>query len=147
MITTEKQNMRTHCIGIDTGTNVGLAIWDCKDQQLVTITTLKIHKALSLVEEQHRIYGDSLFVRFEDARLRKWYGDAGREKLQGAGSIKRDCIIWQEFLTDKGIRFEAVAPKNNMTKLTDERFKKLTGWKGRTSEHGRDAAMLVFNYK
>lgn len=143
----EKPNKPFLCVGIDTGTNVGLAEWNCIARKLLSVRTMKLHRALELVDNLHKSNGDNLLVRFEDARLRKWYGNAGREKLQGAGSIKRDCVIWQEFLTDKGIRFEAVAPKNNMTKLTDERFKKLTGWLGRTSEHGRDAAMLVFNYK
>lgn len=142
-----KPTKPTYYIGIDTGTDTGFAEWDCNAQKLISVRTLKMHEALTLVKNLHDLHGENLFVRFEDARLRKWYGNAGREKLQGAGSIKRDCVIWQEFLTDKGIRFEAVAPKNNTTKLTDERFKKLTGWLGRTSEHGRDAAMLVFNYK
>jgi len=31
-----------------------------------------------------------------------------------------------------------------MTKLTADQFKRITGWHGRTNEHGRDAAMLVF---
>ncbi|MEG0499519.1 MAG: hypothetical protein RR550_00175 [Rikenellaceae bacterium] len=134
-------------IGIDTGTNTGLAQWDCTIKQLTVVRTLKIHEALSLVKDLHTLHGDSLFVRFEDARLRKWFAKAGREKLQGAGSIKRDCVIWQEFLTDNRIYFEAVAPRDNMTKLPSDVFKKMTGWKGKTSEHSRDAAMLVFNYK
>lgn len=29
-------------------------------------------------------------------------------------------------------------------KINKDYFKKLTGYKGNTSEHGRDAAMLVF---
>ena len=43
-----------------------------------------------------------------------------------------------------GIDFEAVPPKNNKTKMTAEAFERMTGWKGRTNEHGRDAAMLVY---
>ena len=31
-----------------------------------------------------------------------------------------------------------------MTKSKADTFKKLTGWTGRTNEHARDAAMLVF---
>lgn len=37
-----------------------------------------------------------------------------------------------------------VAPKRNVTKLTHESFVAITKWKGRTNEHKRDAAMLVF---
>ena len=85
-----------------------------------------------------------MFVRIEDARQRRWLGNKGREALQGAGSIKRDATIWEDFLTDKKIPFEMVAPSRNSTKLSAEVFKRLTGWQGRTSEHSRDAAMLVF---
>ena len=140
-----KNNYRYY-IGIDTGTNTGFAVWDLIDKQFVAIKTYKIDEAMEHVLLLHNIIGLSkIFVRFEDARLRKWFGKAGREQLQGAGSIKRDCVIWEDFLTRKGIAFEAVAPKNNRTKLTAEAFKKITGSKGKTSEHARDAAMLVFN--
>jgi hypothetical protein len=84
-------------------------------------------------------------VVFEDARLRKWYGKADRERLQGAGSIKRDCTIWSEFLADlAGVRVLAVPPQAGATKWSAERFAKVTGWTSRTSEHARDAAMLLW---
>ena len=69
-----------------------------------------------------------------------------RKKLQGVGSVKRDATIWEDFLKDLGVKFEMVAPKMNVTKLTQETFKRYTGWKKLTNEHGRDAAMLVFGY-
>ena len=87
---------------------------------------------------------DIVQVRLEDARKRKWFGDSGRERLQGAGSVKRDCVIWEEFLNDRKIPYMLIAPKNNSTKLSAESFKKITGYSGRTNEHTRDAAMLVF---
>jgi hypothetical protein len=87
-----------------------------------------------------------MFVRLEDARKRTWFGKADREQLQGAGSIKRDCQIWEEFFVYHGIAYELVAPKNNKTKLNSEAFLKITGWKDETSVHGRDAAMLVFGF-
>lgn len=39
--------------------------------------------------------GHEIKLRIEDARLRKWYGNAGREELQGAGSVNRDASIWE----------------------------------------------------
>ena len=122
-------------------------MWNKDTKGFEEILTLKIHQALDSVLEYHMTYGERLFVRFEDARLRKWFGNSGREKLQGAGSIKRDSVIWEDFLKDNLINHEAVAPKNNSTKLSKEQFEKITKYKGRTSEHARDAAMLVFKYK
>lgn len=96
------------------------------------------------MQEIRYMMGMDIFVRFEDARKRKWFGAKGVEALQGAGSVKRDATVWQDFLQDLCIPYEAVAPKNNKTKITADYFRKVTGWEGRTSEHARDAAMLVF---
>ena len=107
--------------------------------------TIPIHEALLRIWSQRHA---NVEVYFEDARQRKWYGTRtakeDRNKLQGAGSVKRDCAIWEEALTDWGIEWHAVAPKNNYTKMTAEAFRRLTGWTERTNEHGRDAAMLVW---
>lgn len=131
------------CVGLDTGVHTGFAVWDKGKKQLIELSTLKIHRAMERVRELS--VSDEIVVYFEDARLRTWFGNAGREALQGAGSVKRDCSIWEDFLTDLGVEFHPVAPKNNATKLNATFFEKITGWHGRTSEHSRDAAMLVFN--
>ena len=144
---TGKNGNAAIAVGLDTGTSTGYAEWYVEENKFGIIKTFKIHQALDMVLELHRTYGDRLVVLFEDARLRKWFGNSGREKLQGAGSIKRDAVIWQDFLRDNQINHEAVAPKNNKTKLDKEQFEKITKYKGRTSEHARDAAMLVFKYK
>lgn len=130
-----------YIIGIDTGVNTGFATYDVKAKKLVTVHTCKIHTAM---EQIRAIRDKKIFVRFEDARKRKWLGNKGRESLQGAGSVKRDAKIWEDFLEDYGIPYEAVAPKNNKTKVKADYFGKLTGWSKRTSEHSRDASLLVF---
>lgn len=130
-----------YVIGVDTGTNTGFAIWDRQEQKLIECYSVMIHQAFELILK----YPPECFVRVEDARLRK-YITGGREKLQGAGSIKRDAKIWEDFLTDKNIPFEMVAPKNNRTKLDHFTFKKIIGHKGKTNQHARDAGMLVFGF-
>lgn len=72
---------------------------------------------------------------------------AEKKKAQGAGSIKRDAKIWEEFCEHYQVDYELIAPKDNITKLSREVFKEITGWTGRTSEHSRDATMLIFNKK
>jgi hypothetical protein len=136
-------------IGIDTGVNTGFAVWDSEKKEFLLVASMPIHlalievQALEMMQKQRSDKPSKTKVRVEDARLRK-YITGGREKLQGAGSVKRDAKIWEDFLTDYGIPYEMVAPKNNRTKLTAEAFKKLTGFEGKTNSHGRDAAMLVF---
>lgn len=135
-------NKPTIYIGIDTGVNTGVGVWDTKQRKLTSVSTLQIDEAMEYVMSLADDYHNDVFVRYEDARLRKFI-TGGREKLQGAGSIKRDAKIWEDFLTRKNIPHEAVAPKNNRTKVSSDYFKKLTQWQGRTSEHARDACMLV----
>lgn len=135
-----------YVIGIDPGTNTGIAVWDCEKKQYKNVDSMKIHQAMDEVEYWMAYGSYDVLVRFEDARLRKWYGNKGNEAKQGAGSIKRDCAIWEDYLKDSGIEYQAVAPKNIKTKMTAEAFRNLTGWKGRTNEHSRDSAMLVFGF-
>ena len=135
-------------IGIDTGVHTGIAVWDSEKGEFVYLDTLKIHEALNIVSSY--AYKDiPLCVRFEDARQRKWIpmsknmtAELGR--AQGAGYVKAHCQIWEDFLRDKDIPFEMIAPRRNVTKLSAEQFGRITGYKGRTSEHARDAAMLVY---
>ncbi len=145
---------KTWHIGIDTGVKTGFAY--CLDGKLTNVLTLPIHRAIS--EVRHALSGcirdgEKLHVVVEDARKRKWFGSKGREALQGAGSVKRDAKIWEDYLRDlqqqypNVISFEMVSPAANRTKLSKEAFAQLTGWTERSSEHSRDAAMLVWGRK
>lgn len=135
-------------IGIDCGVDTGIAVWDKRERRLTRVETVKIHEAIELVRD----YGSLLaFVRVEDARLRKRiprYESETRERgrREGAGYVKRDAVIWEDFLTSRGFAFDMVAPKDNKTKMAPDIFSKTTGWQKRTSTHSRDAAMLVFGY-
>ena len=131
-------------VGIDPGVRTGFAIWSRAERRLTAVETLGITQAMTRVRMMADA-GSLHSVRFEDARLRKWFGTRGREALQGAGSVKRDCSIWQEFLQGLvGVPFLPVSPQGKGAKLDATAFARLTGWQGRTSEHGRDAALLVF---
>jgi len=137
--------MSRYLVGVDPGVKTGVAVWDRKRKKFQHIMTTTITYALgyvsSLIDNEGR---GSVEVRYEDARKRKWFGRKGREALQGAGSIKRDCSIWEEYLTANDINHKAIAPQANTTKLSAAQFEKMTGYKLRTSEHARDAAMLVY---
>lgn len=134
-------------IGIDCGTHTGIAVWDSGEKKMLSLETLMIHQAMEKVLYWSYKSDGDIMVVFEDARLRKWYGEESNAKLQGAGSVKRDCSIWEDFLKDKGIMFKAVHPLKGMTKLSSIYFKRITKWEGKTSEHSRDAAMLVVGKK
>ena len=129
-------------IGIDCGVKTGFAV--VKDNKLITVSTETITSAMEIIRKWNTNSTlPEMKIYIEDARLRTWF-TGGREKAQGVGSVKRDCSIWEQFCIEQRIKYELVHPKHNVTKLNAEQFKKITGWTGRTSEHGRDAAMLVF---
>jgi len=141
------------CIGIDTGTETGIAVWNSRTESLVLVSSVKIHQAMEMVCKYKNMAerdGDKLLVRVEDPRQRTWFGtermsrETERKRLQGVGSVKRDASIWDDYLRDLGVSYEMVPPKWNYTKMSQEAFKNLTKWEPRTNEHGRDAAMLVF---
>ena len=138
-------------IGIDCGEHTGLAAWDSARKTFLRVESLPLYRALEIVRDYHQqsTEDEPLAVVFEDARKRTWFARERnaaeyRGKLMGAGSVKRDAKIWEEFLDGYGIPHQAVAPRKGMTKWDAEYFAKVTGWKGRTSEHARDAALLVF---
>jgi hypothetical protein len=136
-----------YVIGIDPGTKTGLSIYNKQTKQLEAVCTLKVHEAFASVQNQNaraKQEGGKIFVRVEDARKRKRYGANSIAKMQGAGAIKIQCKQWEEFLRGEGISFDLVAPNQIKTKMSPEYFKKLTGWVGRTSSHGRDASALIY---
>lgn len=135
--------MTSMCIGIDPGANTGYATWDVLAREFGMLATMKAWSAMWHVQQLHSAGGIRMVV-IEDARLRIWFGTKGREALQGAGAIKRECTLWSEMLGDLGIPFLCVKPAAGQTKYTAEAFARLTGWTGRTSEHARDAGMLVW---
>ena len=133
-------------IGIDPGTHTGVAVWDTREGKFLSLETLPIHRALQEVYNWRQRPAE-IQVVFEDARQRRWYGKESNDKLQGAGSVKRDSKIWEEFCTDNHIPFEAEPPRPGLTKWNAKYWANVIGWKGRTSEHARDAALLVWGRK
>jgi hypothetical protein len=136
-----------YVIGIDPGTKTGLAVYNKQEKKLDYVRTLMVHEAFVMVLQVFATAekeGGKIFVRVEDARKRKRYGVNSMAKMQGAGAIKIQCKQWEEFLRSEGISFDLVAPNQIKTKMSPEYFKRLTGWHTRCSNHGRDAAVLVY---
>ena len=141
-------------IGIDPGDNTGVAVWDTRLRAFRLLATMPLHRAMA--EVKRWMYACALspvhtnfVVVFEDARQRTWFAPERnvseyRGKLMGAGAAKRDAKIWEEYLQDLGVAFSAHKPQPGTTKWKADYFAKITGYTGRTSDHSRDAAMLVF---
>lgn len=136
-----------YAIGIDPGVKTGFAVKDLNTGKYIDISTLPIHRAINELYKYQKYANVIVYV--EDARKRKWYNDArksakeARGLAMGAASVKRDCTIWNDILDDLQISYKLVAPKNNKTKLKADLFAEVAKWNKRTSEHSRDAAMLI----
>lgn len=134
-------------IGIDPGIHTGVAIWDSVECKFEMILTTKIHLAFELVKTFGTSFPGEVLVKIEDARKRNWYGKNAKNKQQGAGAIKIQCTQWEDFLNEqKGADYQMIDPKSQKgyTKLDAAKFKRMTGYDKQTSEHARDAAMMVF---
>lgn len=130
-------------IGIDTGVSTGIAVW--QDGKLQSVESMTITKAMRYILACHSHKYTKLYI--EDAR--QWIGFNGKTKstdarLQGAGSVKRDAKIWEDWCKEHDYEVVFVKPMGKGLKKSAEDFKRITKWEGRTNEHSRDAAMIVF---
>jgi hypothetical protein len=128
--------------GIDPGVTTGLALWDTESQALVMCMTTTIleamHQLEALLDE-----GTLEAVNLEDARMIGGIGNTGFARAQGAGSVKRDCRIWEEWAERYGVRLNLISPKHKGAKMNPVVFGKVFEWDSRTSQHARDAAMIA----
>jgi hypothetical protein len=134
-------------IGIDPGTKTGIAVWDTEKQAFLSIRTEKLHEALQVVSDFHCMWRIQVFI--EDPNTWKPFrgNKTSNAKIQGAGSIKRDFAIWKEFFEDKKIPYTRIRLQGTMKKIRPDTFQRLSGWSQITSEHARDAAMMVFGMR
>ena len=141
-------------IGIDTGVHTGFAVaFDHGEGGVLQkVECHSITQAMQNVLEYEDEYElKDLMLYIEDPRKRTWFGGADARQArsgagirEGVGSVKRDAQIWGDWCTEQGLNFKMIHPAANATKKKAVDFKRRTGWTGRTNEHARDAAMLVF---
>jgi hypothetical protein len=146
----KEQTKPRFVIGIDPGSNTGWASWDRKEREFVEIRAMS---PAQTIIELHKLHTLKLPVEVvcEDARLRKWYGDADKRQArsgagirEGVGAVKARCADIEEACKILDIPCRMVKPKAGTSKWTADYFRKITGWALRTNEHGRDAAILVY---
>jgi hypothetical protein len=134
--------MYRYYIGIDTGVNTGIALYDREHKALLVVDCELIHTAINYVHAVNKKFPNEVLLIVEDARQVLF--NTEKVKAQGAGSVKRDAKIWNDFLDDYKIPYMMVRPKKAITKLSATDFNAITGWAERTNSHARDAAMLVW---
>ncbi len=139
---------KRYSIGIDPGTHTGLAVWDSEKKGFLILKTCTLLQAVDTIRTQAELIPEQATLYVENPNLRSWFGQSDRERLQGAGSVKRDFAIWQEFAQAHGFELVPVHPRH-VQNMSGERgvifFQRLTGDTRRTSVHAREAAIMVYN--
>jgi len=154
-------------IGIDGGRETGLATWNSAEQAFSEILTTDFWGAIDRIEywaQYCLLSALELTVVIENPA-----GNSPVFKIDGVysatngnhhvklaaagfvassiGSVKRESELLIEYCKKHKIIYRALTPgKRSLTKLDAEKFERYTGYKKRISQHGRDAAMLVFQF-
>ena len=151
-------------IGVDPGSITGVCVWDVDRQRIADMKSMSHIGFMEWVVVNKDMY--EVLVVIEDPNLnqpvfmtKEERGQIfGRDKdaselalrillrrAQNIGMNKQIAKTLMEFLESKGIDFAPFRPY--MKKMDAEQFKSYTGWAGRTNQHNRDAARLVYGLK
>lgn len=140
--------MSIYQISIDPGVHTGLAI--AKDGVLELVRTYSFWEAHAEIRAflgAASEIGYKVELVIEDPRgqrVSKNDDRYGPHRLKGVGSVERDAKLWIEYAEHYGIPYRTVKP-GKYRKIDADTFRKWTGWTGRTSEHARAAAMMIFS--
>lgn len=134
-------------IGIDPGKSTGLATWDSQKEELNIWPALSFWKAVNAVREiVSRETPVTLVIEDAGGNRPVFHrGKMGRQNLkiaQNVGSNKRDSQLWISLCEHEDWRYETFIPKRS--KWSKDYFRRVTGYAGRVSQHGIDAATSIY---
>lgn len=154
---------KDYYIGIDAGLSTGWARWNAAKQEFDEIITTTfwgcIEKIDSIIHEcwleqrtvtfviENPNLNSATFTRFHKG---KRVGGRKHDHIsQSVGMNKRDAQLLIEYCRSKGQTvIESQPTEKSNTKLAEPLFKNITRYAGgTTSQHGRDAAMLVYKIR
>ena len=157
--------MNNYYIGIDAGNYTGFAVWNSRVKKFRELDTYNFWQAIQRLTEYGNLINKGeakVTVVIEDVTqnspvffAKKTYSDVvgtHEQKLgavcmqaQRVGSVKEKTTLIIEFCEMWKIPIIKQRPtKGSLTKMKADKFKDMTGFEGRTSEHSRDSALLVF---
>lgn len=130
-------------IGIDPDVDKsGVAIWESQSKKLKLMVP-EYFDLLAILDQYI-----APVVHIEAAWLHSksnWHGGQGAAAQRIAKNVGANHMIGkliEEYCKRNGIEYTLHKPASK--KLTAETFEKLTGYKGRTNQEMRDAALLVY---
>lgn len=145
---------RTVYIGIDPGIHTGFALWDAKLGKL-ELQTLDFWQTVDAIHNANALYNDGVHVKLVvvieaawkiNTTYGRYNGQSGERGIQriarNAGENHAHGKLIVEFCKRNGVEALLITP--NKRKMDAAQFALLTKHPGRTNEHVRDAAMLVW---
>ena len=123
-------------IGIDPGKRTGLAI--VRDGYLRSLYTIDFWSTYDMLAS---FSATDIKVVIEVPHNKKnWHGVGAAVAV---GGVIREAQLLADGVERLGFSVTRVHPTGRGKKMKHAEFCKLTGWKGRTNEHARDAALLA----
>lgn len=167
----EMNSTDRYVIGIDPGTHMGFAIYNCELQRYVFCTTYTFWECASRLSElpnkiqeehiRHKVVIEDIIGNkptFQKGMILQAIKTQNIQRImqsigifdklaQDVGGNKRDETHLLELLETKNIDIIKYVPKKkSQTKITQKELTAQTGIISRTSQHVRDAIMLVERY-
>lgn len=149
-------NHHKYLIGLDPGINTGFCLYDKTAKKIVKLDTLGFWELFDALEDIKVWIGqEHVTFYIENSALNKpTFAKAGgttQRKIQkisrNVGSNQRESTLLIEGIRRYGFHVVEIKPtgiKGVKRKWDESTFKKITTHTGRSSQHARDAAMLVF---
>jgi hypothetical protein len=152
------------CIGIDGGEHTGFAVWHSGKKAFIELSTVTFWDAIEQIKKYQFSCGQTinLEVHIEDVESNKAVfgpentynstkadhsGKVRAVAKQGinVGKVMDKSNLMIDFCERAGIKVVKRKPTSgSMTKLDKTAFERITKVKTRTSQHVRDAALLVY---
>jgi len=145
-----------YSIGLDPGVNTGFCLYDKTAKKIVKLDTLEFWELFDALDEIKQYIAPQLLTfHIENSALNKpTFVKAGgdtQKKVQkisrNVGSNQRESTLLIEGIRRYGFSVIEVKPtgiRGQKRKWDESFFQKVTGYTGRSSQHARDAAMLVY---
>lgn len=150
----ESTTAKKYLIGIDPGRNTGICVYSQTDNKIVELSTFtNFWYLVKYFDGIGNMYPLGIQFKFilEDPQLNDPVFISGRHGLstrqmlkvaQDVGRNKEQAYLLIEYMKIQTRNFITVQP--TQSKWKPEYFQRLTGWEGKSNEHTRDAARLVW---
>jgi len=142
--------MKRYSIGIDPGTKTGVAVYDRHLKKVTRLECLNFVSALRLIKSEYAVEDVYAVVIEVSNSNHVWKDNSSlpiRVRLNVAlkvGGVAKESELIAAMLMEHGYSVTTQHPSGKGKSMDHNRFNKLTGWKGKSNEHTRDAGMLCF---